>query len=39
MQFFGEVEIDAKTRAMRVTLRDLAGTALYEKTLEWVRGA
>lgn len=37
MQFFGEVEIDAKTRAMKVTLRDLAGAALYEKVLEFTR--
>lgn len=33
MQFFGQVDIDAKTRAMTVTLKDLAGTALYAKTL------
>jgi alkaline phosphatase D len=33
MQFFGQVDIDAKTRAMTVTLKDLAGTSLYAKTL------
>lgn len=34
MQFFGEVDIDAKTKAMTVTSKDLAGLALYVKTLE-----
>jgi alkaline phosphatase D len=34
MQFFGQVDIDAKTKAMTVTLKDLAGSALYTKTLE-----
>lgn len=33
MQFFGQVDIDAKTLAMTVTLKDLAGTSLYTKTL------
>ena len=33
MQFFGQVDIDAKTRAMTVMLKDLAGTSLYTKTL------
>ena len=33
MQFFGQVDIDAKTRAMTVTLKDLAGASLYAKTL------
>ena len=33
MQFFGQVDIDAKTKAMTVTLKDLAGDALYSKTL------
>ena len=28
MQFFGQVDIDAKTLAMSVTLKDLAGTSL-----------
>ncbi|MCX6612597.1 MAG: alkaline phosphatase, partial [Acidobacteria bacterium] len=34
MQFFGEVEIDSKTRALTVTLRDLKGTNLYSKRLD-----
>jgi alkaline phosphatase D len=34
MQFFGEVEIDGARRAMAVTLRDTAGTALFRKVLE-----
>jgi alkaline phosphatase D len=29
LQFFGEVEIEAKTRVLSVTLRDLAGTSLF----------
>jgi len=33
-QFFGEVDIDAATRHLTVTLRDAADTALYSKTLE-----
>ena len=33
MQFFGQVDIDAKTKAMTVTLKDLEGTSLYAKTL------
>ena len=33
MQFFGQVDIDAKTRAMTVTLKDLTGASLYAKTL------
>ncbi|WP_213953492.1 alkaline phosphatase D family protein [Variovorax sp. dw_954] len=33
LQFFGQVDIDARTRAMTVTLKDLAGDALYRKTL------
>ncbi len=33
LQFFGQVDIDAKTRAMTVTLKDLAGASLYAKTL------
>lgn len=32
-QFFGEVNIDGRTRELSVTLRDLAGAALYSKTL------
>jgi alkaline phosphatase D len=34
MQFFGEVEIDPKSRAMTVVLRDLAGSALFTQTIE-----
>jgi alkaline phosphatase D len=33
LQFFGQVDIDPKTRAMTVTLKDLTGAALYAKTL------
>jgi alkaline phosphatase D len=33
MQFFGQVDIDAKSHAMTVTLKDLEGTSLYSKTL------
>ncbi len=33
MQFFGQVDIDAKTKAMTVTLKDIAGDALFSKTL------
>lgn len=33
LQFFGQVDIDAKTRAMTVTLKDLTGASLYVKTL------
>ena len=38
MQFFGQVDIDAKTRAMTVTLKDLQGSSLYAKTLAPQRG-
>ena len=38
MQFFGQVDIDAKTKAMTVTLKDLAGAALYTKTLAPQKG-
>jgi alkaline phosphatase D len=34
LQFFGQVDIDAKSRAMTVTLKDLNGASLYFKTLE-----
>jgi len=34
MQFFGQVDIDAKTQAMTVTLKDLEGTSLYVKTID-----
>jgi len=33
MQFFGDVQISAKTRAMTVTLRDGAGAALHEQVI------
>jgi alkaline phosphatase D len=33
MQFFGEVEISARTRAMTVTLRDMSGAALHRQEL------
>ena len=38
LQFFGQIEIDAKTRAMTVTLKDLTGASLYAKTLAPQRG-
>jgi alkaline phosphatase D len=38
LQFFGQVDIDAKTRAMTVTLKDIEGAALYTKTLAPQRG-
>ena len=34
MQFFGDVEVSAKTRALTVTLRDLMGNALFSKELQ-----
>ncbi len=33
LQFFGQVDIDAKTQAMTVTLKDIQGASLYTKTL------
>jgi len=33
LQFFGQVDIDARTRAMTVSLKDLTGATLYSKTL------
>src|SRR5262249_49068987 len=33
MQFFGEVEIDSRTHAMTVTLRDLGGASLHRQVL------
>lgn len=33
LQFFGQVDIDSKTQAMTVTLKDLEGASLYSKTL------
>lgn len=38
LQFFGQVDIDAKTKAMTVTLKDLTGASLYSKTLAPQRG-
>ncbi len=32
-QFFGEVKIESATKALTVTLRDIAGTALFEQRL------
>lgn len=34
LQFFGEVLIEARTRALTVNLRDLGGSILFSKTLE-----
>jgi alkaline phosphatase D len=34
LQFFGQVDIDAKSQAMTVTLKDLTGTSMYTKTLQ-----
>jgi alkaline phosphatase D len=34
LQFFGEVQIEARTRLLTVNLRDLSGTILFSKTLE-----
>ncbi len=33
LQFFGQVDIDARTKAMTVMLKDLTGASLYSKTL------
>ncbi len=33
-QFFGEVEIDAQTAALQVSLRDIDGAVVYSQTLE-----
>jgi len=33
LQFYGEVQIDGRSREMTVTLKDLTGAALYRKTL------
>ena len=33
LQFFGQVDVDAKTKAMTVTLKDLTGASLYARTL------
>lgn len=41
-QFFGEVEIDAQSRALTVTLRDLDGEPVFSQELQpdgaWSRG-
>jgi alkaline phosphatase D len=34
MQFFGQVDIDAKSKALTVKLKDLAGDTLFTKVLE-----
>lgn len=34
LQFFGEVFIDASSRAMTVDFKDLSGTSVYSKTLQ-----
>lgn len=34
MQFFGDVEVTAKTRVLTVTLRDIFGNALFSKELQ-----
>ena len=34
MQFFGQVDIDAKSHALTVMLKDLYGASLYSKTLQ-----
>jgi alkaline phosphatase D len=39
MQFFGQVDIDAKTHVMTVTLKDMQGAALYTKALQPHRNA
>jgi alkaline phosphatase D len=33
LQFFGEVQIDGRSRAMTVHLRDLTGASLWSTTL------
>ena len=33
-QFFGQLDIDHKSRALTVVLKDLNGASLYTKTLE-----
>jgi alkaline phosphatase D len=33
MQFFGEVEIEARSQWMTVRLRDMAGAVLFSRTL------
>ncbi len=38
MQFFGDVQIDAKASTMTVHLRDIDGESLWHTTLEPKRG-
>ena len=38
MQFFGDVQIDAKTAALAVHLRDIDGASLWSTTLAPKRG-
>jgi alkaline phosphatase D len=38
MQFFGDVQIDAKTAALTVHLRDIDGASLWSTTLPAKRG-
>jgi alkaline phosphatase D len=37
LQFFGDVKIDAKSRAMQVVLRDMEGDALFTQVIEAAR--
>ena len=37
LQFFGHVKVDGKTEQLTVTLRDLADTALWSRTLDPLR--
>ena len=37
LQFFGQVDIDASTGALKVALKDLAGASLWEKALSPAR--
>ncbi|MBV7297367.1 alkaline phosphatase D family protein [Enterovibrio paralichthyis] len=39
LQFFGQVDIDAESEEMTVTLKDLAGSSLYSKKLTPVKQA
>ena len=38
MQFFGEVQIESRTRSLTVNLRDVGGSVLFSKSLEPVPG-
>ena len=37
-QYFGQIDLDGKTGALKVALKDLAGATLWEKTLEPMEG-